>query len=309
MKKTAIIGGNGFIGSNLANFLIKKNKELKILDKYIDENKFNSNSLAIDFVKCDINNTSKLISYIKDCTEIIWLVHTSVPSTSMTNIINDLNSNLNPLVNFLIELKKIDKIKKFIFLSSGGTIYGEPEIKEPIRENHIINPISNYGLTKFIQEKYISLILKFTQIKVFILRPSNVYGVNQNLDKPQGIIGHTFKSIENKIPIDLYGSGKVIRDFIYVDDLSQAIYNCLEFKSCNNNLECYNIGSQNGLAIIEIIKRIEKITKQKVKINYKKTRHFDCSYNVLDSSSFSKYYSWEAIVDIEKGLSLISKSL
>ncbi len=304
-KKIAIIGGNGFIGSNLSNYFLKRNMEVKVLDKFINKDKIdNTKHLNVKFIKSDITNTSELINNIGDYENIIWLVHTSVPSNSMLDLTGDLFANLDPLVRFLIRIKDTPNIERFVFLSSGGTIYGNPEKPTPIAENHSINPISNYGITKYTQEKYINLLLNQSQIQTFIIRPSNVYGPNQNLNKPQGIIGHAFKAANNGHPINLFNNGQIVRDFLFVDDLSEAIFQCLN-SNYKASVESYNIGSEIGVSIKEIIDQIEKVSKQNLKIVLKPARPFDCNYNVLDCSKFKSIYDWESQTTIKKGIQTV----
>ncbi|WP_319227425.1 NAD-dependent epimerase/dehydratase family protein [Draconibacterium orientale] len=305
-KKVAIIGGNGFIGSNLSKYLLDKNMKVKVLDKFINKDKISKTKNSnVKFIESDITNTAELINNIGDFENIIWLVHTSVPSNSMLDLTGDLLANLDPLVKFLMKIKDTPNIERFIFLSSGGTIYGNPQSPTPINEDHPINPISNYGITKYTQEKYINLLLNQSQIQTFILRPSNVYGPYQNLNKPQGIVGHAFKAATNNHPINLFDNGQIIRDFIFVDDLSDAIFQCLNSSSYNASVESYNIGSEIGISIKEIINHIETVSEQNIKLIFKPARPFDCNYNVLDCSKFKSNYCWEARTTAEKGIKTV----
>ena len=307
-QKTVIIGGNGFIGSNLSSYLLKKNFKIRILDKFINtKNNFTENLSEIDFIECDISNTSELINNIGDFENIIWLVHTSVPSNSMLDLSDDLFSNLDPLIKFLSRIKDTPNIERFIFLSSGGTIYGDPKEFKPIVEDHSINPISNYGLTKYTQEKYIHLILKQSNIDTYILRPANVYGPNQNLNKPQGIIGHALKAAINDHPISLFNNGQIIRDFLFADDLSAAIHKCLIASIDSSSIESYNLGSEVGISIQEIIEIIRNITQKELNLILKPPRPFDCAYNVLDSSKFKAISNWEAKTTIDEGIMKVYK--
>jgi len=302
-KKCLIIGGSGFIGKNIARTLNNKNQKIKIIDKYID-NLIGDNFFLKNFEigQVDVNDTASLIRNLDNYENIIWLVHSTVPSNSMIDMSADLNANISPLVNFLSRIKDNPNIEKFIYFSSGGTVYGNPEFKNPINEDHSIEPISNYGLTKFVAEQYIRLILKNSNISSYILRPSNVYGPYQNLNKPQGIIGHAFKAAINEHPLFLYKNGEIIRDFVHVEDLANAVYKCINRANSSENMFIYNIGSGEPISMNELIQWINKITGKKISIINKPSRELDCEYNVLDCKEIKKDINWEAEVNIQEGL-------
>jgi UDP-glucose 4-epimerase len=304
-QNVVIIGGAGFIGTNLAINLAAKNYTGIICDKEtssitnIDRIKTN-----FSIYKIDSFETQRLTEICSTSKNIIWLAHSSVPSTSMANIMKDINSNITPLINFLSIINKSKHLKNFIYISSGGSVYGQPLIDTHnycITEAHPTYPISNYGLVKLIAERYIYLLLTKITINKFILRPSNVYGPYQNIEIPQGIIGHAFNSCITQNPIPIFDYGKPIRDYLFVDDLSSAIVSCLNRKPLNNFCT-YNISSNRGYSIKEIIAEIESVVGAPVKINFLPKRDFDCTYNVLDNSLAKKNLKWEPKVNLTDGL-------
>ncbi|MBN1970515.1 MAG: NAD-dependent epimerase/dehydratase family protein [Candidatus Delongbacteria bacterium] len=302
-KKCLIVGGGGFIGLNLFEYLSSKNFYIKIIDKYTNNIKnLHKHISHVDIINLDVKDTNKLLDHLGDIENIIWLIHTSVPSSSMDNIETDLISNLLPLIKFLTRIKTNSNIERFVYLSSGGTIYGNSLENKPFVETSPTNPISSYGLTKLVAEKYIDLILHESTIQRYILRPSNVYGLYQNLNKPQGIIGHAFKAAINNHPIVLYNNGIVTRDFLFVSDLVDAIHKCLIHNDNKNFSFTFNVGSQKGYTINEIIKAICGITSKEIITISKPDRGFDCNFNVLDSSKIFSDLNWSAHVGINDGL-------
>jgi len=188
LKKCLVIGGNGFIGKNLVLELLANQYEVTVFDIVTNNIKEAvQEPHNVYFIEGDINNTSYLTEQIKEIDCVVWLIHTTVPATSMYDVDFDLQSNIPPLIRFVQHILQNFSIKKFIYLSSGGTVYGNPEQNIPIDEEFEKNPISSYGLTKLVAEEYITFLLKNTPIDTFILRPSNVYGRYQNLKKPQGL--------------------------------------------------------------------------------------------------------------------------
>ena len=308
MRKCLIIGGSGFIGRNLIESLAHENYQIKVVDKFTENIKSLKSTFSnVEIVNLDVEDTECLISHIGDIENIIWLIHTSVPSTSMGNIESDLTSNLIPLIKFLQRLLNINTVQKFIYLSSGGTIYGETIDKKPISENHEKFPISSYGLTKLVAENYIDFILHDSQIQRFILRPSNIYGLYQNLNVPQGIIGHALKAAKERKPISLYDNKMFVRDFLFVSDLVNGIYKCLDY---NIGLEemltnTFNIGYGKGYTIQQLLDEICKVVNYDIVIKNLPARNFDCTYNVLDINKIKNTLGWEPQVDLNSGISKV----
>jgi UDP-glucose 4-epimerase len=301
IKSIALIGGGGFIGINLTNFFAEKNYKVLVIGRStIDKEKFMSDDIKTKLI--DVNHTSKLIEALEEYENVIWLVNNLLPSLQMDSLVDDFNLNVNPLIKFMESCKVLKQMKRFVFISSGGTIYGDSFNNEFFTENSVSKPISAYGMSKIISENYVEYITKKASFDSYILRPSNVYGNFQNLLKPQGIIGYTFDAVLNKRSIDLFGDGKVTRDFIHVLDLACAIECCVDNSYRGSQVEKYNVGSQKGYSIKEIIDLIRGVTKQEINTISKPLRDFDCVYNVLDVSKIEMDLGWKPMIDIKDGL-------
>lgn len=306
--KIAIIGGTGFIGVNLANFLIKAGFNVVVVGRTIDKNKYNKGTVS--FLRIDVNFTSKLYQQLKGCTVFIWLINNLVPSVHFDSLLDDFSHSVSPLVKFLEALGESKETNQFIYLSSGGTIYGNVSEKMPIDENSPTNPISQYGLTKLISEGYVKFLTKKNpQLSTFILRPSNVYGTNANLSKPQGIVAHSLKAALDKSVINIYGKGNIVRDYIHVDDLSRSIEACINVKQHDNSTTTLNIGSGIGHNILEVLQAIEQVTSLSIELQHLEERPYDCNYNILDISKASKFLEWAPKIELLEGLKLIWSSM
>jgi Nucleoside-diphosphate-sugar epimerases len=300
-KSIALIGGGGFIGTNLANFFITKDYNVLIICRnIIDNRKLISGKIKIELL--DVNNVHRLVKALAEYENVVWLVNDIVPSASMDSLVDDFTFNVNPLIRFLESSNKLYKLKRFVFISSGGTIYGDSPNKIDLKENYPKKPISAYGLSKIISENYIEFITQRSTFESIILRPSNVYGNFQNLKKPQGIVGYALNALVHKKNLDLYNDGKVIRDFIHVLDLAEAVKCCLESRYEESKVEVYNVGSQIGYSIREIINLINTISNDNIKTISRPPRPIDCNYNVLDISKFKNKFGWEPKIEIENGL-------
>ena len=165
IKRCLVLGGNGFIGKNIIFELLNNGYFVVVFDIAQKNNK----EAVIEhenlhYIEGDINNTTYLVEKIHNIDYVIWLIHTTVPATSMYNIEFDLLSNIPPLVRFVQQIKQISSIKKIIYLSSGGTVYGNPKEFIPIEESFEKNPISSYGLTKLVAEEYLTFLTKNSNI-------------------------------------------------------------------------------------------------------------------------------------------------
>lgn len=300
-KSVALVGGGGFIGTNFAKFFMQKAYNVLIIGRSLVGETENDNGKTVR-ITLDVNKTSKLVEALKGYENVIWLVNDLVPSASMDSLVDDYIFNVSPLINFLESINKLNDLKRFVFISSGGTIYGDSPDHILLKEDSHKSPISAYGLSKIISENYINFITKRSSFQSIILRPSNVYGNHQNLKKPQGIVGYAFDALLNNRTIDLYDEGRVIRDFIHVLDLAEAVKCCIESISESAKVVTYNVGSQEGYSIRKVLDLINEITREKIKTISKPARLFDCDFNVLDISKINSTLGWRPKIKIKEGL-------
>jgi UDP-glucose 4-epimerase len=300
-KSIALIGGGGFIGTNLTNYFFGEGYKVLVIGRSVVEDSSN-NSSKIQKKLIDVNKTSKVIEALKEYENIVWLVNDLVPGSSMDTLKDDFTFNVAPLINFLESVNKLNNLKRFVFISSGGTIYGDSQNNCFLKEDSPKNPISAYGLSKIISENYISFFTQRSFFESFIIRPSNVYGNHQNLKKPQGIVGYAFNALINNKELDLYGKGNVIRDFIHVLDLADAIKRCIESKHEIAQVKTYNVGSQVGYSIREVLDMINEISSGNIQTKSKPSRLFDCKINVLDISKIKSELGWLPKIKLKDGL-------
>ena len=193
-KSIVLIGGSGFIGLNFANYFFSKNYRVRIICRNkFDMSRLISNNIEIHIL--DIKETHKLLDAISGFENIIWLANTLIPGIKIINETDAFNDNVLPIINFFKNNNDTVYFKKFIYISSGGTIYGNNESNSPSNETSKTDPISLYGKIKLQSENYIKYYSNTVKSDIYIIRPSNVYGIYQNFNKPQGIIGFLFKSI------------------------------------------------------------------------------------------------------------------
>ena len=300
-KSIVLIGGSGFIGVNFANYFFKNNYRVRIICR----NNFNVSNLIsnnIEIYILDIKETNSLLNAISGFENIIWLANTLIPGIKSIKESDAFNDNVLPIINFFKNNKETSNLKKFVFISSGGTVYGNNESNIPTNETSKTDPISLYGKIKLQSENHIKYYSNTIKSEIYIIRPSNVYGIYQNFNKPQGIIGFLFKSILENGSIDIYGDGNIIRDYINIADLTFAIFLCMENSYNSNKLSIYNIGSDIGYTINDLIILINTITRHSIKTNILPKREFDCNFNILDSNKIKNELNWKAETNLKEGL-------
>lgn len=298
--KIAIFGAAGFIGTNLTFELLnqKQDIELSLYDKKIDYiQKEILDDEKVRVVECDFNCMNDFDSLVKGQDMIFHLISTTVPTTSNQYISDELMNNV-VTTSRLIESCVKNKINKFIFLSSGGTVYGADCVC-PIKEEDSTNPITAYGIQKLTIEKLLYLYKAMYGLDYKVIRLANPYGPYQ---KPNGVLGavttFTYKAISGE-NIELYGDGSVIRDFLYIDDAIKGIMN-ISF-DCSN-IHTFNLGSGKGTSIKELIQIIDNSLNIELKITYLPKRKVDVPVNYLDVSRYESIYGPIQTVTLEEGI-------
>jgi UDP-glucose 4-epimerase len=296
--KILVTGGTGFIGSFVVEELLSNDHDVVIiangrqLPQYLE-----GLSSRIKYYQADFGEADVLEKALIGCDAVIHLAWSTVPKQTKGATAFEFSSNITSSIN-LIE-KCIDlNINKFIFISSGGTIYGIPE-SIPISESHSINPISNYGLSKLTTEKLLHLYHYSNNINYTVLRISNAYGERQNLYKNQGVIGVWLKSILQQKKIEIWGDGSVVRDYVYVKDVASAIISALQLI---DGASIYNIGGGEGVSLNDIILEMRKIIDIDFTVKYKPSRNFDVPLNVLDISKAKMKIGFLPTISLQEGI-------
>jgi UDP-glucose 4-epimerase len=290
-----VLGGNGFIGSHLVDKLLAEGHRVRVFDKYGEH--YRKPLTAVDYRYADFGNRGLLMEALTDMDLVVHLISTTLPKTSNDDPAFDVQSNIVETL-FLLEQCVTRKIKKIIFISSGGTIYGKPSIL-PITENSPTDPECSYGITKLTIEKYLALFYQLYGLEYTILRPSNVYGSRQNPEGIQGAISVFLGKVKRGAPIQIWGDGKVVRDYIYIDDLVEAISIVANIKTLDR---IFNIGSGMGVSLRAIIEVISQVTKRDISVEYQAKRTFDVPEIYLDISRAHQQLNWSATTSLEYGI-------
>jgi UDP-glucose 4-epimerase len=250
----------------------------------------------VEWVTAPIGSEKSL--KVLDTSEFLFhLASTTVPSTSNSNISFDLESNVVATVRVL-EAAVAARVRRVVFVSSGGTVYGIPRFN-PIDEAHPTDPICSYGVQKLAIEKYLQLFRSMAGLDSIVLRVSNIYGESQSSEGQVGAVAHfTSRAIHGK-PIEIWGDGSIVRDYVHVDDVVNALLCSIAHRGSGS---LFNIGTGRGLSLNELVGMIRERTEQQVTTQYMPSRSFDVKENVLNVTRARKDLKWTSRVAIEAGL-------
>lgn len=301
-----ILGGAGFIGTNLTIALAKEKDEYNNCVNHITlfdrEDADFSNITKFGFKNISIitgyfNMESNFETITKNQDIVYHLISSTVPTNSNQHIAQELTANVVVTANLLDACVK-NKVKKVVFLSSGGTVYGK-EKDMPLKEVTPTNPISTYGIQKITIEKLLYLYRYMYGLDYRVIRLSNPYGPYQ---RPNGLLGavttFTYKALIGET-ITVYGDGSVVRDFIFIDDAVKGILNIVNGDS---KQKIFNLGCGKGKSIKEVITTIQEILEIDIDVQYVSGRKVDVPINVLDIKLYEDAYGKLKAIPLAEGV-------
>jgi UDP-glucose 4-epimerase len=222
--RVLILGGSGFLGKTLTRRLLNQKIPVSVLDCISSLSELQSEPL-LQFHKGNFADSDTLQRAMHGCNIIYHLIGTTTPFSSNIDPERDIQENLIATVKML-QMAKKSEVEKIIFISSGGTVYGLPHYL-PVDENHPVNPICSYGITKLSIEKYLYMYYQDNGPDYTILRLANPYGCHQNPKRKQGIIPIWMQKVLKKEPVEIWGDGTVVRDYVYIDDAIDAMVSAI----------------------------------------------------------------------------------
>ncbi len=295
--KILVTGGAGFIGSHVVDTYIANGYEVVVVDDLSTGRKSNLNPAA-KFYEMDIRSSD--LARVFEAERPDFVNHHAAQidlRRSIADPMFDADINVRGSIN-LIENAKNFGVKHFIYISTGGAVYGEP-VYLPCDENHPINPISPYGASKHTVEHYLYMYYVNHRLKFTVLRYPNVYGPRQNPHSEAGVIAIFTRKMLAGEQVTINGDGQNERDFVYVGDCARA--NLLTLQ-CADGAGIYNLGTGKGITINQIFHTLKNAIGYQQEPVYGPAKLGETRRIYLDAQKAYQGLSWEPVVPFEEGL-------
>jgi UDP-glucose 4-epimerase len=301
-RRVLVLGAAGYIGRELSKALVAAQASVRCFDRLLPS-KDGCCSLGgpePEWVVGDFADTHLVRTAVTGMDCIFHLISTTIPTTSNQNLAYDLCSNVAPTLH-LLEAAREFGVHKLVFTSSGGTVYGLPTVI-PVPEHHETSPICGYGIHKLAIEKYLNLYSHTHGLDCRILRIANPYGPTQISERPQGALGKFVYRALRREPIEIWGDGRIVRDYVHLDDVIEAFLCALEYSGTQR---VFNIGSGIGHSLLDLSAILEKHLGRTLELRFLQARTMDVPLNVLDISRARHELHWHPQVDLHAGIAMM----
>ncbi len=290
-----VTGGAGFIGSHLVDALIERGYKVLIIDDLSTGKEENINKKAeFEKIKIEDEKIFDILKKFKPDAVFHFAAQIDVRK-SVKDPLFDTKVNVLGTVN-LLKASADCKVKSFIFASSGGVIYGD--VFEPAKENHPVNPQCPYGIAKLSGEYYVKFFGKEYSFKWGILRFANVYGPRQDPKGEAGVCAIFIGNMMKKRPCKLYGYGKLVRDYIYVEDAVSLTLQVFDKGVC----DIFNAGTGKGTSVIELFNILKEFFDYNIEPILEEKRPGELESNILSYEKAKILLNWKPKYSLKEGL-------
>lgn len=295
-----VLGARGFIGSHLTDALLAAGARVRAFDrpgiqavKGVPEDK----RPGLTNLEGDLVSTKDIDAALEGVDVCFHLVSTTLPKTSNLDPAYDIETNLLGTLR-LLDAAVRHKVKRMVFTSSGGTVYGNPR-QTPIAENHPTEPTCSYGIMKLAIEKYLALYQQLHGLQHTVLRLANPYGERQRIEASQGAIAVFLGRALRSESIEIWGDGSVVRDYLHISDVVHAL---IAAATTDASHTIFNIGSGMGSSLNTLLSTIREVTGKDLNVAYQPGRGFDVPVNVLDVTRAAQLLGWAPQTNLHKGI-------
>lgn len=292
--RCAVLGAGGFIGTNLCRSLVGRVDSLRAFGR---RQSFPGVLRGCDWMPGDLADPTCLPAAIAGCDVVFHLVNATTPASANVDKVADLNANVAGTLRLLDACRETG-VRRVVFISSGGTIYGIPN-QVPTPETAPTNPITAYGISKLAIEKYLSLYEYLYGLEYRVLRVANPFGPYQLAQKSQGAIAAFVRQALTSKPIEIWGDGSVTRDYVYIDDVIEAL---MLAATHGGGGRIFNIGSGEGRSLSDIVVALDGLLGFEIPVEYRPSRRVDVPVSVLDGAFAASDLGWRPRTKFEEGL-------
>jgi len=289
-----VLGGGGFLGTNLSRRLLARGLRTGAFGLRCP---FRADLPGLAWHAGDFRDPAALAAALPGYEIVFHLIHTTVPFSANLDAGRDLTENVAPSLR-LLDLCRDLGGRRVVFISSGGTVYGAAT-QLPTPESAPTNPLTAYAVSKLTIEKYLALYENLHGLDYRVLRLPNPFGPYQVPTKGQGVIGALISSARKGEPMTIWGDGSVVRDYIFVDDVVDAMEAAMADASGER---VFNIGSGQGRSLREVIDSVERLMGRRIDVRMTAARPLDVPKSVLDAARAEKTLGWRPKTGFEDGV-------
>lgn len=289
-----VLGAGGFIGGHLCHALVRAGAEVHGFGR---RPLFADSLPPLRFTPGEFGDRTALARAVDGAEVVFHLLGGTTPEVSNTDPAADLRTATLASVH-LLEVCRNAGVRKLVFVSSGGTVYGVPRVV-PIAEDAATDPISAYGINKLVVEKYAQLFAYLGGPAAVSLRVANPFGPFQNPHRRQGVVPAIIRAVLAGRPVEVWGDGSVVRDYVYVTDVAAAL---LAGVAHDGASRVFNVGSGVGRSVVDVVGAVGRLTGRTPDVVFKPGRRADVPRNVLDIGLARRELGWQPTTDWEDGL-------
>ena len=304
--QAVVTGASGFIGSHLVDGLLSAGYRVKALGRHLPGLIAPSAQTHpnLSLVSVSLADRLALQQALEGSEFVFHLASGSLPQSSNRDPHADVQVNLLGTLN-LLDAARLTGVRRLVMVSSGGTVYGIPQAV-PISETHPTDPICSYGITKLAMEKYVALYRQLHGLEGVVLRVANPFGPRQRLDAAQGVVPVFLGKALRHEPLQIWGDGSTVRDFLDVADVVAALLAVARYKGAES---LFNIGSGQGLSLNQLIALLEQQLNRSLDVQYLPSRGCDVPTNVLCIDRAKEALNWAPKIPVADGLRRLCDSL
>jgi UDP-glucose 4-epimerase len=298
-----VLGGSGFLGSHIVDKFLAEKHDVVVYDLYPE--RFRRSPAGITFHTGDFGNVGALDELIATRFDaVVHCVSTTTPKSSNESPEFDIQSNVIGTL-YLLDICVKHNVGKLVFLSSGGTIYGDIGDKDMVDETHAVRPMCSYGVSKLTIEHYLDVYRHLRGLNYVALRLSNPYGERQSPLRALGALTVFLHKTLRRENVEVWGDGRVTRDFIYVGDVANAVY----LATANPVSGIFNVGTGTGLSLRDILTQISNVVGHEPCVTWLASRSFDVPRIVLEATRLKKATNWNLHTGLQDGMAITAEWL
>jgi UDP-glucose 4-epimerase len=292
-----VFGAAGFLGRSLVHDLVSRGAQVRAVSRSFADW---GPDLFPDVMRiaAELSDQTVMTAALSGVTHVVQLASDASPGFGNSQLVRDLETSVIPHIAFLDLCQKMG-VRRVVFASSGGTIYGRPA-QLPIPETHPTRPLNSYGLTKLVIESYIALYSETSGLDHVILRISNPFGPYQRFRKGQGLVPNVIAHLLDETPVPIYGDGMDQRDYVFIDDVCTAFQAALFHRDAVR--QTLNIGSGTGSSVLDVLGIMESLLHRPIPRRSVQGRSTDVARSILDIGRAKVVLGWAPQVSLTSGL-------